>query len=72
MRDLIYIYSSGMPQESVLGPLFFILYLSDFGKILSNCKYHFYAGVVIYFCGTKMFLQEAVQKINDEHCLPSI
>ena len=50
--------------RSDLGPVLFSLYLSDFGNILSYCKYNFY--LIVYLDCELSRLMEIIMKINKE------
>ena len=62
---------SGMPQGSVLGPLFYIIYANDVSKIVKKCGVALYADDTVLYTANDNFvnsiskLQEDMNSLND-------
>ena len=53
----------GVPQRSILGSLFFIVYVNDMKHVLKNCKHLMYADdTVLYLTGDLQVCTDVVQK----------
>ena len=62
--------TQGIPQGSVLGPLFYIIYANDIAKIVKNCEVALYADGTVLFTSDSNFensvkdLQEDLNSLN--------
>ena len=55
----------GVHQGSILGPLLFLVYVNDLGKVLENCKFQLYADdTVLYLSGNNALT--ILAKIQDD------
>ena len=54
----------GVPQGSILGPLFFLVYINDLKNILIDCKYQIYAEDTVIYCIGSSFNEVNVKLQN--------
>ena len=57
--------TQGVPQGSVLGPLFYIVYANDLSKIFKKCEATYYADDTVLFTANVNFA-ESVQKLQGD------
>lgn len=59
--------TSGVPQGSILGPIFFALYINDLPNVLKYCKVHIYADdVQLYFDCSDHELNTISRYVNED------
>ena len=56
---------SGVPHDSILGPLLFVLFVNDLPKTINNCSILMYADDTVIFCAGKN-TKDIEQKLNDD------
>ena len=56
---------NGVPQGSILGPLFFTILVSDIYKDIKFCKYHLYADdTQLYISGKVSDIVNLIKRLN--------
>ena len=59
--------TTGVPQGSLPGPLFFSLFINDLPKYVKHCKFQLYADdFIIYLHGDPNKLTDVIYKINED------
>ena len=61
--------TQGVPQGSVLGPLFYIIYANDLSTTLTNCKIALYADDTVLYTANKNFNDSMLQLQKDMNAL---
>ena len=58
----------GVPQGSILGPLFFLIYINDLQGILGDVDYHLYADDTVIYCSNKSIeiAEKKLQSVLDK------
>ena len=59
------VITQGVPQGSVLGPLFYIIYANDISKIVKNCEIALYADDTVLFTANSNF-GKSVNNLQDD------
>ena len=59
----------GVPQGSVLGPLFYIIYANDISKMIKHCKVALYADDTVLYLGNTDFNQTISKMQQDINAL---
>ena len=57
--------TQGVPQGSVLGPLFYIIYANDLSKVVKNCEIALYADDTVLYISCKNF-ETSVRKLQED------
>ena len=57
--------TQGVPQGSVLGPLFYIVYANDLSKIVKNCKFALYADDTVLYISEKD-IEVSIRKLQED------
>ena len=63
LSNLQYI-TCGDPQGSILGPLFFLVYVNDLQNVLSNNNYQLYADDTVIYCSRNNFEDASIDLQN--------
>ena len=57
--------NQGVPQGSVLGPLFYIIYANDLVDVVKNCKVVMYADDTVLYTANKNFEKSVIEMQSD-------